>query len=141
MNTFSIYFFPPNITSQALDQAVNIFHSSLSSHVPLLRLFLLLFPLLPFLQEQRQGRPVDSMAHVLTLSVLEEQVLLTSVGCVEQGAWAQVFLCYRNGSSLTLSALQITFIDHQLLNQKLYHSLFRLFFSVSSSLENQLSET
>lgn len=37
-------------------------------------------------------RPVDSIAHVLTLSVQEEQVLLTSVGCVEQGPWAQVFL-------------------------------------------------
>lgn len=35
---------------------------------------------------------------------------------------------YRNGSSLTLCAPQITFIDQQLLNQKLYHSLFRLFF-------------
>lgn len=66
---------------------------------------------------------MDSVAHVLALSVLEEQVLQTSVGCVERGARAQVFRCYRNGSSLTLCALQITFIDHQLLNQKLYHSL------------------
>lgn len=82
---------------------------------------------------------MDSVACVLASSFLEEQVSLTSVGCVEPGSWAQVFLCYRNGSSLTLSALQITFIDHQLLNQKLYHSLLRLFFSISSSLENQLS--
>ena len=82
---------------------------------------------------------MDSVAHVLALSVLEEQVLLTSVGCVERGTWAQVLLCYRNGSSLTLCALQISFIDHQLLNQKLYHSLLRLFFSISSFLEDQLS--
>lgn len=82
---------------------------------------------------------MDLVAYVLLLLVLEEQVLLTSVGCAERGAWAQVFLCYRNGSSLTLCALQITFIDHQLLNQKLYHSLLRLLFSISSSLENQLS--
>lgn len=82
---------------------------------------------------------MDSVAHVLTLSVLEEQVLLTDVGCVERGAWAQVFLCYRNGSSLTLCALQRTFIDHQLLNQNLYHILLRLFFFLSPSLENQLS--
>lgn len=73
-------------------------------------------------------RPVDTVAHVLTLSVQEEQVLLTSVGCVLQAPWAQVLLCYRNDSSLTLCAPQITFIDQHLLNQKLYHSLFRLFF-------------
>lgn len=36
MNAFSACFFPPNIASQALNnQAVNLFHSSLSSHVPL----------------------------------------------------------------------------------------------------------
>lgn len=65
------------------------------------------------------------------------EVLLTSVGCVEQVVRAQVLLCRRNGSSLTLCALQITFIDQQLLNQKLYHSLLRSFFPISSSLENQ----
>lgn len=137
MNALSIYFFHQ---TQHLKPWIRL----LTFFIPLF-LAMFLFKVISsasftiaLLKGRGQGRPVDSIAHVLILSVLEEQVLLTRVNCVEWGAWAQVFLCYRNGSSLTHCALQITFIDHQLLNQKLYHSLLRLFFSISSSLENQL---
>lgn len=33
MNAFSIYFFPPKHSTSSLSQAVNLFHSSVSSHV------------------------------------------------------------------------------------------------------------
>lgn len=34
MNALSSFFFSPQTASQALNQPVNLFHSSLSSHVP-----------------------------------------------------------------------------------------------------------